>query len=99
MRKLLGCLLALPVAIAFADSSVLDMNNLKCNKLQIYANTTLQQVQDNCLIYKQFDHKDVKGIDKFQNLYEVQFYSTTTTELVRCDFEKNDPSAVVLGCR
>lgn len=96
MRKILCSLLLLP-AFAFASDD-LDMNNLKCKNLQIYASTTLQEVRDNCLIHKQFPH-DIKEIDKFKGMYEVQFYATTTKELVRCDFASDDPKSVVLGCR
>ena len=51
MRKLLLSLLMLPM-ISFASDS-LDMSNLKCGKLQIYSSTTLQEVQDSCLIRRQ----------------------------------------------
>lgn len=95
MRKLLFSLSLLPV-VAFATD--LDMSNLKCRNLQIYASTTLQEVQDNCLIYRQFEHQ--KHFDKFSGEYEVQFYSTSPQDyLVRCDFATKDPKSSVLGCR
>lgn len=107
MRKLLIALMSLPM-LAFAGDD-LDMNNLKCNNLQIYSNTTLQQVRDNCLLYKQFERErtDSKNFTSDQSkswhgesdMYEVQFYSTTAKELVRCNFNGSDPSSVVIGCR
>ena len=106
MRKLLLSLLMLPM-ISFASDS-LDMNNLKCGKLQIYASTTLQEVQDSCLLRRQFPHtkalaqtqQEFDWIDKFPKLYEVQFYATSSSEnLVRCDFESQDPKAALVGCR
>lgn len=108
MRKILvGLLCALPLA-AFAGSD-LDMSNLKCGSLQIYANTTLKQVRDNCLVDRQFVREKVdsknfvsdpaKGWEGQRDLYEVQFKSTTAKELVRCDFLQEDDNAVVIGCR
>ncbi|MDD3265820.1 MAG: hypothetical protein PHC75_01400 [Burkholderiales bacterium] len=107
MRKLLIALIGVP-AIAFAGSD-LDMNNLKCNNLQIYSNTTLQQVRDNCLMYKQFerDRTDSKNFTSDQSkswhgakeMYEVQFYSTTAKDLVRCNFDGSEPNSLVIGCR
>lgn len=93
MRKILLSLLLLP-ALTFASD--LDMNNLKCGKLQIYASTTLQEVQDNCLLHRQFmsNHDN-----KYPDTYQVEFYSTSYPDLVRCNFNSNDPKAVVTGCR
>lgn len=106
MRKLLLSLLMLPM-ISFASDS-LDMSNLKCGKLQIYSSTTLQDVQNNCLIRRQFPHtkvqtttpQDFTWIDKFPGTFEVQFFATTPNELlVRCDFSGEEPTAKLLGCR
>lgn len=107
MRKLLIALTSVPM-LAFAGSD-LDMNNLKCNNLQIYANTTLQQVRDNCLLHKQFEREraDSKNFTSNQDkswhgekaMYEVQFYSTTAKDLVRCNFSGSEPNSVVIGCR
>lgn len=107
MRKLLATLMCLPVLAFAADD--LDMNNLKCENLQIYANTTLQQVRDNCLVHKQFerDRTDSKNFTSNQDkswhdaskMYEVQFYSTTAKGLVRCNFATDDANAPVIGCR
>lgn len=87
MRKLLIVLLALP-ALSFASS--LDMSTLKCKNMSITTTTTLKQVQDNCLIKDQKSHK---------GMYEVEFKNDTTGKSVKCDFAKNDPTAVVNGCR
>ena len=107
MRKLLLSLLMLPM-ISFASDS-LDMSNLKCGKLQIYSSTTLQEVQDSCLIRRQYPHtkaiaeikQDFDWIDRFPKLYDVQFFATTPAKnnLVRCDFESQDPKAALVGCR
>ena len=80
-------LMAIP-ALSFASS--LDMSTLKCKNLNITNTTTLQQVQDNCLIKKQENHK---------GMYQVQFRNDTTQKNVKCDFASNTPTAVVNGCR
>lgn len=86
MRKFLVIALALPV-LSFASS--LDMSTLKCNSLSITSATTLQQVQNSCMIKKQETHK---------GMYQVEFTNTTTNKSVSCDFANNDPAAVVNGC-
>lgn len=93
MRKLLIGLMALPLV---AGACELDMNNLKCGDLQIYANTTLKEVQDNCLLHRQFMNN---RNDKYPGTYEVQFYSTSYHKLVYCDFNSQNQDAVVVGCR
>lgn len=93
MRKLLISLLVFP-ALSFATE--LDMGNLKCGKLQIYASTTLEDIQNNCLLYRQFAND---RNDKYPGTYQVEFYSTSYPDLVRCDFNSNDPKALVTGCR
>lgn len=93
MRKLLISLSLLPIISFAAD---LDMSNLKCGDLQIYSNTTLQEVQDNCLLDRQFK---TNSDNKYSNTYLVEFYSTSVQGKVRCDFTSDAPNALISGCR
>lgn len=103
MKKLLLILFISPI-FCFAKS--IDMDNLKCGNLQIYSDTTLSQILDNCNIYKTFTRKrgnslnlEKKDWEKQKTLYEVQFYASSQKQLVRCNFLNNDPNAIVIGCR
>jgi hypothetical protein len=106
MKKLLLiCGIGILSTSAFAVDN-LDMSNLKCGKLQIYSNTTLQDVKTNCDMKKEgwISKQDEKNLPtkywQGQNkMYEVHFKSTNTKELVRCDFVSNSPDATIVGCR
>lgn len=107
MKKiLLGSLFASLFCVANAASNTIDMTNLKCGDLQIYSNTTLQQVRDNCKVKKVGDYTKAnarnmpaKYFDGQDKMFEVHFYSTSQDGLIRCDFNGSSDSATVVGCR
>ena len=87
MRKLLVILLALPV-VSFATS--LDMSTLQCKTLKLNTATTLQDVQNNCLVKKQTSSK---------GRYEVEFTNSTTNKTVTCYFASKEPTALLNSCK
>lgn len=105
MKKILT-VLAFGIVSSSVFASDLDMNNLKCNDLQIYSNTTLQDIKAKCKVTREswmsrqnernLPSKYWFGQDK---MFEIHFYSTSNSELVRCDFLNNSPEAKVVGCR
>lgn len=82
------------------------MKDLKCGNYQVYSNTTIKDLKDNCKI------KQAGMITKGDNLnipesyfnakhklYEVQFTSTSQKGLISCDFKDSSATATVQGCR
>lgn len=107
MKKILvASLFASIIGVANAAPNTIDMTNLKCGDLQIYSNTTLQQVKSSCKLKKIGDYtveNDRNMPDKYfdgkEKMLEVQFYSTSQDGLIRCDFNGSTDSATIIGCR
>lgn len=87
MRKLLLSISVLP-CLAFASS--LDMTTLQCNGMKLNSSTTLAQVQKNCQL------KEQKMDD---GLYQVEFINDATKKEVKCNFPKNESSALLNSCK
>lgn len=103
MKKIL---LATILVSTTVFAGALDMSNLKCGDFQIYSNTTLQDIRTNCKILKEtmmVKQNERNLPSKYwygqNSMYEVHFMSTSTPEMVRCDFLDNKPDSYVVGCR
>lgn len=104
-KHLLFLLLATPM-LSFALNNTIDMSNLKCGNYQVYSNTTIKDLKDNCNLKKagmitRGDNlnipKDYFNVD--DKLYEVQFNSTSQEGLISCDFNYESATSTVQGCR
>lgn len=71
-------------------ASALDIANLKCGDMQVYKETTLGDVQNNCLLV---------GQDMINGLFEVTFVNTATSSKVTCVFPDRDKKSQVNSCR
>ena len=103
MKKILLATMLVSTTV-FAEP--LDMSNLKCGDFQIYSNTTLQDIRDNCKIIKEtmMTRQNERNLPSRywygqNSMYEVHFMSTNTPEMVRCDFLNSNSNSTVVGCR
>lgn len=105
-KQLFFTLATLIPTLSFALNNTINMSDLKCGDLQIYSNTTLKQIKDNCKVKHtaKILHPNDRNLpesyfDADGSLYEVQFYSTSQKGLIRCDLRTGDDNATVTGCR
>jgi hypothetical protein len=77
-------------ATVIVGCSTVDMNSLKCRNMQVSSKTTLQDVQNTCLISSQRLNSS--------GLFEVEFRNDSTQKSVTCDFATNSSDAILNSC-